>query len=1779
MEKIGLNRFQQRFWLEEKMNGDNRNNIAMVFRVRGELETGLFRKALEISTGQMILLRSFVAEVENSPCWIPQDDFVLPYWIEDLSELWGEQVIQQRLDSFGHCRFDLATEFSWRVLIVKETSRDYWVEFVFHHICMDLESIAGFLEQLSGVYNALHIGRVEESDRVMHGLTEDLDVKEISIAAKRYWKSYFTDKVKEIVFPLFPGHKAENNQHTSLCFSLGYSLTEAVKQLAVDEQTTVFRILSTAWMWMLSRFSGSPEIMTSYTVNLNPGENKKGIGPFVNNLPFYLDFTEKNTFHFYLQELSRQRRDQKQHQHVIFTDIVSLLRKEQLLEVQEHLMNVCINYAGWGKTIHISLIGADCSFYRRIDVCSGFDLVFEADEADEMHCRISYKTSFPGWFVTAMRDALIRILQIVTNNPSVHFMQVCLLPETVVKERTELANCIASDLNILNTTFFAAFKQTVMLRGEHTAVLFRGTSLTYIQLDKQSDVVANTISKMMVNGQIGYKSPVGICLERGSGMIIAMLGIMKTGVPYVPLDPEYPVERLRFMAADCGITLVITSASHVLKTDFINRHLLLEDMYEPNVQTFPVMACPADRAYIIYTSGTTGNPKGIPIAHYQLLNMAENMQRVFQVKTGDRVLQFASVNFDASVSEIFTCLFVGATLIIASEDERHDPILLLNTIRADRVTHAIIPPAMLTVMQPDGLTDLKTLILAGDTTPPETIARWMEGRTLINAYGPTENTVCATACVMHGGFPANDIGIPFRNVACYVLDEGMNLLPVGVAGELYIGGIQVTEGYINRPELNVEKFVSNPFVLPMDRERNINTRLYRSGDRVRLLPDGHLEFLGRTDFQVKIRGFRIETAEIEACLSRFRQVEQALVTVRETEGEKQLIAYIQVSEVENFSLPELKSFLGKILPYYMIPAQIVLLKEFPLTINGKIDRKKLPVPKILAKDIEHQKPETATEKKLALFWEELLTEEHISRTDQFFRLGGDSIQAIRLALKIAQGFHIEFRVVDVFASPVLFAMAHKIDSYAGERKPEQTDGLKNRALSPVQLDLWIACKKSLAASLAYHVPLLLDLYGDLDKEALDKAINKCLLIQESLRICFPLTDMGVPYLKICDFVYQGLNVENVCENDMEIITTETAGQTFDLENGPLYRFRLLQYDKKKYRILFVCHHLITDGWSVGVLLRQLSSIYNIFQTGRSVDFSPLSYGYLDYACRENFFLDTDDFTNSLFFWRKYLSGCSVLDFDRNLMEPDRQQQVCFDVPQVYLDRIQSYSRQFGVTPFIFFLAVWQFVVARYTRVFDFTTGIVSAGRDDTRLVELAGYFVHLLPIRTVGKKMTGKKFSESLFILTDDFKNILANERVPLSRIPGGAGLIRNLFVWQPEIPDLSLNDLTCKVKMPDIPYAKFDLVMTLDTNNGEAHACLEYAVSAFTAGQIEIIKHDFIKQLDTLTADVHTELALPYVWNSDVDAMVDKPSAISHFSYAGTLEEQRLSYIASGLLNKEQIGVTEDLFDLGLTSLGVMILVNQAEKQGVSLSVSTVYHARTIREIARTLQQVPVYYWHSVYRRDKPVVVLVCGDVWFDSFYRTFGDLLDKDYSLFIIESYHALTDSDIPNLTFDKLAVWYIDVLNDMLYGKSVYAFTGFCIGGEIALALATGWAESEGIFPEVWMLDSFAIRKQKDIPIGGDTVRKTTVLVASTSHADYYPGRVRLVLADNFTDHLYSPVSLPETDECFLQLIRADFEQNAADWEKQIPHIEIRRIDCDHWTFFTPAVLPGFLDWLMK
>ncbi|WP_345599237.1 amino acid adenylation domain-containing protein, partial [Streptomyces coacervatus] len=1054
------------------------------------------------------------------------------------------------------------------------------------------------------------------------------------------------------------------------------------------------------------RATGEREVVVGVPVRARAGEHELATpGMMSNNVPVRLGLAPGTSVAELLRQTSAAVREALRHQRYRYEDILrdlKLLDRGPLCDLFVNLMSFdysmpfgdCVATAhnlanGPADGVRIDI------FDRSADTGLRIDVVTNPPEPTDTTTGVT-----PGAEIS--RRFLRTLNWLATAAPTDTIGRADLLDDA--ERRRVLVEWNDTGLEVAPATVPGLFEAQAARTPDAVAVAGDDIEMSYAQLDARADRLA----RLLVRRGVGPESVVGVLMERGVDLVVALLAVWKAGAAYLPIDPDYLAERVAFTLQDADAVCVVTSMACASRVPVSGAVLIVDepsvvaesaaaDVGTPEGEQGRNAALPEHAAYVIYTSGSTGTPKGVVVSHAAAVNLVAAQRERLGVAEDSRMLQFSSIGFDAATFELLV-LCSGGRLVVAPAARLLPGAGLAEVVARHGVTHATLPPAVLEVLGPEDLAPVTTLVSVGEAMGAELVARWAPGRRFINGYGPTENTVASTATrpLQPGDEP--HIGRPMVNVRAYVLDDALLPVAPGVVGELYVAGAGLARGYLGRPGLSARRFVADPFAAD-------GSRMYQTGDRARWTEDGQLAYVGRADEQVKVRGFRIEPGEIRAALLAHPQVAQTAVVVREdTPRDRRLVAYA-VPVAGSEPLTQVREFLAERLPAYMVPTAVVVLDALPLTVNGKLDREALPAPHYESGAGMGRAPATAQEEILRAAFAEVLGVPGLGVEDDFFALGGHSLLATRLVSRIRTLLGLEIQIADVFEAPTVAGLAARLTD-AGAAKAALVVGERPERvpLSFAQQRLWFLGQLE-GPSATYNAPFVLRLSGDLDRAALLAALRDVVVRHEALRTVFPVVG-GEPYQRVvgADELVWDLVVVEVEPEGLSGAVAGAAGCGFDLSVEVPVRATLFVVGPGECVLVLVVHHIAGDGWSMGPLARDVSAAYVARSQGSVPVWGPLPVQYADYALWQRELLgDAGDpssvMARQVAYWRGELAGVPVelgLPFDRvrPAVASHRGHGVPFEVSAGVHARLVELARAEGVTVFMVLQAGLAVVLSR-----------------------------------------------------------------------------------------------------------------------------------------------------------------------------------------------------------------------------------------------------------------------------------------------------------------------------------------------------------------------------------------------------------------------------------------------------------------------------------------------------
>jgi amino acid adenylation domain-containing protein len=1427
-----------------------------------------------------------------------------PELVEVDAAAWSEQELDAWSEREAYRPFDLATGPLLRIAIARRAGGEDALVFAIHHLVADFWSVALLVRELSALYlgeplapPALSYGDYLrwQAERLASAEAERLWA---------YWCGELSPPVASLALPGDrPRPAVWTYRGGAVSLSLGAGLSAELAALARRGSTTLFATLLAGFQAVLGRASGQLDLVVGAPAAGRGRPELAGLaGYFVNLVALRAELAGDPSFLSLLGQARGRVRGALEHQDLPFAWVAErLLPKPDpagapwlqalfVLQKARAAMDASLAAFALGERgARLDFGGSWLESRALPERWSQFDLVLRMAEVDgDLVASLQFSSDlFERSTASRMLGHLRELLAGAAADPDRPLSALALLSaaerQQLFAEWNDTAD--AALLPADSACLHALVERQVARAPEATAAVFGGDHLSFGELGARAGRLARCLRRLGVGPEVR----VGVAAERSLELPIALLAALKAGGAYVPLDPSYPKERLAFMIEDSRLPVLLTQSSVAARLPVGGARVLLLDADpagpEPDTEDeeegWAAAGAGAEGlAYVIYTSGSTGRPKGAMNTHRAIVNRLLWMQRAYGLRPADAVLQKTPTSFDVSVWELFWPLLAGARLVLARPGGQQDADYLARLIEEEGVTTVHFVPSMLQAFLAEpglgALPSLRRVVASGEALPASLVERFFArlGAELHNLYGPTEAAVDVTAwaCERGASRRAVPLGRPIGNLVIRLLDRCGRPVPAGVPGELHIGGLGgagLARGYLGRPELTAERFVPDPLAAEP------GERLYATGDLARYLPEGAIEYLGRLDHQHKLRGFRIELEEIEAVLREHPAVAEAVVALREDRpGDPRLVAYAvpdeearrTASAAARWTSPcrlaaDLRQVLGERLPEFMVPSAVVLLDALPLSPSGKVDRRALPAAELAGDGgdgaLSGAPPDTPVAEMLAGIWREILGASEVRRDDSFFELGGHSLKATQLRSRVRAAFELDLPLPSFFAAPTLRQQAELVEralrrpDAAAEVPITPVERRSDLPLSFAQERLWFLDQLAPGAAL-YNVPLVADLTGRLDVAALGRSLGELVRRHESLRTTFARAAAGAvqgiaPPVPPPHPVQAPLPVIDVSPlpaaaraGELEWLSLGEARRPFDLAQGPLMRATLLRAGRQEHRLLICLHHIVTDGWSTGVLVRELSALYGGFTGGAPVSLPELAIQYADYAVWQRRWLAGEVLAGQMAYWRRQLAGQPVVelptDRPRPAVESFRGASRPAALAPALTEPLRALARGAGATLYMVLLAAFDVLVGSYSGTTDIVVGSPVANRSRRETEDLLGFFVNTLVMRTslAGdpslRTLLGRVRETALgaYVHQDLPFEKLVEELRPqrdLSRNP----LFQLMLVLQnAPLPCLALPGLTVMPRRLDLGIAKLDLTLVMEEEEGRLVGQLEHSTALF---------------------------------------------------------------------------------------------------------------------------------------------------------------------------------------------------------------------------------------------------------------------------------------------------------------------------------------------------------------
>ena len=1471
--RLPLSYAQQRLWFLEQLEpGSGAYHMVGGMKLSGELDGGQLRRSVEELVRRHEILRTRfemgeVGELEQVIVGADWAEECLEYGYEDvrwMEEGERESYARRQVKQAGERRFELELGRLLRVVVVRTGEQEHVLGVGLHHVIGDGWSIGVLLHELGEIYGEQSVGRGAGAGemRLQYGDYAVWQRQRWSGEGRaeqlKYWKQQLSG-LEPLELPGDYGRVVEaSGEGDRYRFRIGRELTRKLKEASRREGVTLYMQLLGGLQVLLWRYSGQTDVGVGTPVaGRERAELEQMLGCFVNTVVMRTEVGGNPE----VGELMRRVREVAlggyMHQEVPFELVVEEVSPERkasrhaLFEVMFAMQNTPAAELELGEAKGRELEGMGPEAAK-------FDLtltVKEEEGGEELGCELEYaRDLFVRETVERMGRHYRRLLEGMAEGGRKRIGELELLGEeereqiVVEWNRTEREG---SWEGVLPEWFEEQARRT----PQAVAAVCGERRLSYGELDQSSNRLARYLRKL----QVGPETRVGICLERNLEMLVGVLGILKAGGAYLPLDANLPAARLNYMLRDSGAAMVVTRSELLSQDIAIGVQMVCLDQDWKQIISEPVEKLeggisPQTLAYVIYTSGSTGTPKGVMVQHQGLMNMLRHFQQEMQFGAEDAALATTTLSFDIATVELYLPLITGGRVVVAGPLRSEMQQLALKATQ-EQISFVQGTPTLWDEVagQAWDKASPRLRIVCGGEAMERGVAEKLlrTGKEIWNVYGPTETTVWSSTFSVRGfSEAAVSIGRPITNTRMYVLDKNLMPVPVSVAGQLYIGGLGVARGYVNRPDLTAANFIPDPFTQG-------GSRLYRTGDLAKWMPDGNLQFIGRSDHQVKLRGYRIELPEIEAVLLDHPMVERAVVEVRaDKKGNKRLVAYWVARAEKKEGTIELHHFLKNKLPDYMVPSVYVELEELPRTANGKIDRKGLPeVEEAGGEEKESRRQEqTPVEELLAGIWEEVLGRRGIGREENFFELGGHSLLATRVMARVQSLLGVELPLRMFFEAPTIAGLARVLQSNMTlratqiERRPPGSKAFLNfgqerlRFLHELEPDIPL-----------YNSSAILRLQGDLSAGALQQAFEAVLKRHEILRTGF-VENNGSFFQAVRNFVpfaLEKLDLHHLPEAEAwegaKRLARQQAERVFDLTEPPLLRASLAQVSPEQYALAITMHHIITDGWSFQLLVRELAELYTAIGEGRQPSLPELEIQFGDYAAWQREWMEQELSHDQVEYWRQHLAGAPAgLDLPVDWPRPTRRTYegglVWFSVEPKLVNELRNLARSEEVTLYMLLLSAFYVFLYRHTGQSDLVVGTPIANRTRPELEPLLGCLVNTLALRI--RMQDNPDFRELLGCVREASLGAYSNQSVPFEKIVevlqperslGRQPIFQVMFALQEDpLAGVQFHDVKVEGVRGHYSMAKFDLLLAITQQDRALQGCWEYSSELFERSTME---------------------------------------------------------------------------------------------------------------------------------------------------------------------------------------------------------------------------------------------------------------------------------------------------------------------------------------------------------
>ena len=1439
---------QKSIWVtEEYYKGSSINNICGTALIKENVNLRLLEKAIR-TTLQCNDIFNIKFSIENNEVI----QYVSDYVNSDIIYLRAKNLTEYKkiLDEVVSKPFHLLNSFPYNFYIITFPNGHAAVCLNIHHILADSWTLGFLSKQTIKAYCAYLLADIPyeyETYSYVDFIKSEEKYKKSNryLKDKEYWNKEF-ETIPDI--PFLPGsqttsaHNEDISAHR-LRFDLSQTFVKKIKHYCKKNNISLFNFFMAIYSIYINKTTNISEFVIGTPIlNRINHKEKNTAGMFVNMAPFKMDFSNILSLNELIKYVSSKSMSMLKHQKYSYQNLLEDLRKTH--GNISNLYNIVFSYQITSTQSKELFVKNETNWIFNKTSAENMSIqIFDLDNQGLLTMCYDYKTSiYTDDDIKNLNVRIINIISQIIENEQILLNNIEVL---TFKEKSTIINRFNKTNSYYNKslTLIDLFEKEVTKNPNNTAIIYNSTEYSYKQLNNMANVIAEKIGSTQ-----GEK--IAVLCDKSALTVASFLGIMKSGNCYIPIDTEYPKERIEYILENSNSSLLIVFTENEISKKYNNKIILDKLNFSAEV-TYYSKATPNDYAYIIYTSGTTGKPKGVLIKHKNIINTLIWRKRLYRFDKNYTVFQIPSFSFDSSVEDIYTPLISGGKIVLPSTP-KIDINKMCEDIEKYNVNNFLVVPSLYKILLKEKaqyLNNMKVVTIAGEDFNIQLVKEHFEklpNVRLINEYGPTENSVCSTYFELTKNDTEILIGKPISNCKCYCLNDKLQPMPVNYPGELYVSGPGVSDGYFNRTDITNERFLDNPF--------DNKYKLYKTGDLVEYNADGNIKFIGRSDNQIKLHGYRIELKEIEQNILKDKNVQDVLVTKKMDINNKSiLVAYI-IPKNNALDLSKMFESLKSILPQYMVP-NLVKIDNFPLTPNGKIDTKALPLPSMDNKEKDLIKPRNNTDKLLLSLIEDTMNIYNISLSDTIYSLGGDSLSAISLSAKISSTFGVEIDIRKLLSDTTFKEISDYIDGNDKENSERiiinPYEEREYYPLSSAQRRIYYNTKMINEKNTVYNLPGSILIDHIVDKDRINGIFNKLIERHSSLRTYFVIHKNDVVQ-KIEKSINFDIPVFNNTSDEIDDIISKFA-KPFKLDKAPLFRIELHYIDNSKTLLLIDSHHIIMDGVSLNILINEFNALYN------NEKLEPLNIDYKDYSLWENQFNSEEKIQEYEDYWIKKFEGSSFsevnlpYDFNQSHNITYKGSKYTKEINKKYFDKIQEISTKYSVSPYIIFLSAFFVLLYKYTGQTDINIGTPFANREFSETQNLIGMFVNNIVLRGIIDK--NSSFKDFMLNIKDQAVSDLSNQpypfdtlikKLPIKKDNIKHPLFNTYFIYQNnEETNIKIDDKSYNITEISNPISKFNLTFEIKPSSNSIN--VEYSVDLFKQETIENLFDHYMTLLNNI--------------------------------------------------------------------------------------------------------------------------------------------------------------------------------------------------------------------------------------------------------------------------------------------------------------------------------------------